>query len=53
LLEHYYEQPTTLFFTQETKEQLKLAIDDIYNYPLLEQTKFMLRANASGIQQNS
>jgi hypothetical protein len=42
LLEHYYEQPTTLFFSQENKELLKLAIDDIYNYPLLEQTKFML-----------
>ena len=42
LLEHYYAQPTTLFFSEENKEMLKLAIDDIYNYPLLEQTKFML-----------
>lgn len=42
LLEHYYEQPATLFFNEEMREQLKLAIDDIYNYPLLEQTKFML-----------
>jgi Superfamily II DNA and RNA helicases len=42
LLEHYYEQPITIFFTEENREQLKLAIDDIYNYPLLEQTKFML-----------
>lgn len=42
LLEHYYDQPTTIFFTDETKEQVKLAIDDIYNFPLLEQTKFML-----------
>jgi SNF2 family DNA or RNA helicase len=42
LLEHYYEQPATIFFNEESKELLKLAIDDIYNYPLLEQTKFML-----------
>lgn len=42
LLEHYYEQPTTLFFSPESKEQLKQAIDDIYNHPLLEQSKFML-----------
>lgn len=42
LLEHYYEQPPTLFFSEEDKQQLKLAIDDIYNYPLLEGTKFML-----------
>lgn len=42
LLEHYYAQPATLFFTEENREQLKLAIDEIYNYPLLEGTKFML-----------
>jgi len=42
LLEHYYTQPTTLFFSPENREQLKLAIDEIYNYPLLEGTKFML-----------
>lgn len=42
LLEHYYEQPATLFFDENSREQLKQAIDDIYNYPLLEQTKFML-----------
>lgn len=42
LLEHYYEQPPTLFFSEENKQQLKLAIDDIYNYPLLDGTKFML-----------
>lgn len=42
LLMHYYEQPTSLFFSAESKEQLKLVIDDIYNYPLLEQSKFML-----------
>lgn len=42
LLEHYYNQPTTLFFSAENREQLKLAIDEIYNYPLLEGTKFML-----------
>lgn len=42
LLEHYYDQPTTLFFSAENREQLKLAIDEIYNYPLLDGTKFML-----------
>lgn len=42
LLEHYYAQPATLFFAEENREQLKLAIDEIYNYPLLEGTKFML-----------
>ena len=42
LLEHYYDQPTTLFFNAENREQLKLAIDEIYNYPLLDSTKFML-----------
>lgn len=39
LLEQYYSQPNTLFFTQEKKELLKLAIDDIYNFPLLESAK--------------
>ena len=51
LLESYYKNPTTLFFSQENKEMLKLAIDDIYNYPLLEGAKFtlgrMLRTNTS------
>lgn len=42
LLEHYYDQPATLFFSEDNREQLKLAIDEIYNYPLLEGTKFML-----------
>lgn len=42
LLEKYYENSTNLFFTQEHKEQLKLVIDDIYNYPLLESSKFTL-----------
>lgn len=42
LLEHYYEQPPTLFFSGENRQLLKLAIDDIYNYPLLEGTKFIL-----------
>lgn len=51
LLESYYKNPPTLFFSQENKEILKLAIDDIYNYPLLEGAKFtlgrMLRTNTS------
>ena len=42
LLEHYYKQPPTLFFDNEKKQLLKLAIDDIYNYQLLESTKFIL-----------
>ena len=42
LLEHYYQQPPTLFFGVDKKQQLKYAIDDIYNYQLLEGTKFIL-----------
>ena len=42
LLEHYYKQSPTLFFTEDKRQLLKLAIDDIYNYQLLESTKFIL-----------
>ena len=42
LLERYYQNPPTLFFSQGNKDLLKLAIDDIYNYPLLESAKFTL-----------
>lgn len=42
LLNHYYEQPLNIFYTQEKKALLKFAIDQIYNYPLLENTKFIL-----------
>lgn len=42
LLEHYYQQPPNLFFDVDKKQLLKLAIDDIYNYQLLEGTKFIL-----------
>ncbi|MDE5881033.1 MAG: helicase, partial [Muribaculaceae bacterium] len=49
LLDHYYKQDMTLFFSVEDKEDLKLAIDDIYNYPLLDSAKLtigqMLRRN--------
>lgn len=49
LLDHYFKQDTTLFFSEEDKEDLKLAIDDIYNYPLLDTAKLsigqMLRRN--------
>lgn len=49
LLEHYYKQETSLFFDADDKEDLKLAIDDIYNYPLLDSAKLtigqMLRRN--------
>ena len=51
LLEEYCQNPPTLFFSQEKKDLLKLAIDDIYNYPLLESAKFtlgrMLRTSTS------
>lgn len=42
LLNHYYEQPVNIFYTQEKKALLKFAIDQIYNYPLLENSKFIL-----------
>ncbi len=49
LLDHYYKKDSTLFFTEEDKEDLKLAINDIYNYPLLDSAKLtigqMLRRN--------
>ena len=41
-LEHFHEQQTNLFFSEEMKQELKLAIDDIYNYPLQEVTKVAL-----------
>lgn len=42
LLEHYYQQPPTLFFSEEKRQLLKLAIDDVYNFQLLDGTKFVL-----------
>ena len=42
LLEHFYRQPPTLFFSEEKRQLLKLAIDDIYNYQLLEGAKIIL-----------
>lgn len=42
LLNHYYERPLNLFNTQEKKDILKFAIDQVYNYPLLENSKFIL-----------
>ncbi len=49
LLDHYYKQDMNIFFSTEDKEDLKLAIDDIYNYPLLDSAKLtigqMLRRN--------
>ena len=42
LLEHYYKQPATLFFTEEKRQLLKVAIDDIYNYQFMESTKYIL-----------
>lgn len=49
LLDHYYKQDTNIFFGEEDKQDLKLAIDNIYNYPLLDSAKLtigqMLRRN--------
>lgn len=42
LLSHYYEQQFNFFYTLEKKEVLKFAIDQIYNYPLLENSRFIL-----------
>ncbi len=42
LLERYYERPSDIFFSEENKEELKFAINDIYNYPLQEAAKFNL-----------
>lgn len=42
LLEHYYTQPPTLFFSEEKRQMLKLAIDDIYNFQFVESTKVIL-----------
>lgn len=42
LLEHYYNQPPTLFFSEEKRQLLKLAIDDIYNYQFVESSKVIL-----------
>lgn len=51
LLDHYYERQTNLFFNEEQKQELKLVIDDLYNYPLLDTSKValgqMLRRNQS------
>ena len=42
LLKNYYDQPLNLFYTQEKKETLRFVIDQIYNYPLLENSGFIL-----------
>src|SRR5699024_5167765 len=42
LLEQYYDQGENLFFNADRREELKYAIDDIYNYPLQETSKFHL-----------
>lgn len=42
LLEHAYDRPLDLFYTEEMKKSLKLAIDDIYNNPLIESIKTIL-----------
>ena len=42
LLNHYYEQPANIFNTPDKKAILKFAIDQIYNYPLLENSKFII-----------
>ena len=51
LMEHFYNQPPTLFLQGERRDQLKMAIDAVYNYQLLEGAKFtlgrMLRSNSN------
>lgn len=43
LLDNYYNtKEFDLFYTEDKQQQLKIAIDNIYNNQLLEQTKFML-----------
>lgn len=42
LLLKYNEQPSTLFFSEEKKQMLKLAIDDIYNFQFVESSKVIL-----------
>lgn len=42
LLENFYSQQTNIFFDVDYKQQVKLAIDDIYNYQLIETTKTVL-----------
>ncbi|MBQ9466718.1 MAG: helicase [Muribaculaceae bacterium] len=51
LLDNYYGRGTNLFFNKERKQELKLAIDDLYNYQLRDTAKLalgqMLRRRAS------
>lgn len=42
LLDEYCNRPVDLLYTQEMKNIVRLAADDIYQYPLLESTKFTL-----------
>jgi len=50
LLNHYLQQPDDIF-NQDKKEPLKFAIDQVYNYPLLDNSRFilgrMMRTNSS------
>lgn len=41
LLNHYLQQPDDIF-NQDKKVPLKFAIDQVYNYPLLDNSKFIL-----------
>ena len=51
LMEHFYNQPPSLFMQGERRDQLKMAIDAVYNYQLQEGAKFtlgrMLRSNSN------
>ena len=42
LLQNFYDQQTNLFFDVDYKQQVKLAIDDIYNYQLIETPKTVI-----------
>ena len=42
LLDNFYSQQTNIFFDVDYKQQVKLAMDDIYNYQLIETTKTVI-----------
>lgn len=57
LLSEYIKEHTyDLFYTKELEDQIKIAIDQVYNYPLREQAKLtlgrMLRSDKGNSQQD-
>lgn len=41
-MEEYFRRPTDIFYSEDKKAQLKNAIDEVYNNPLLENSKSIL-----------